>query len=92
MHVYTSVAACADIGRDRSASMCACALVKMAALSLQSVKALRDGRSIPVLGLGTYLGAPEAVKIALALGYRLIDTASLYESAIEHLPFNIIAI
>ena len=51
----------------------------MAHLSLQSVKNLLDGRSLPVLGLGTYLGTPEAVTKALDLDYRLIDTASLYE-------------
>ena len=52
----------------------------MADLALQSVKILRDGRSMPLLGLGTYLGEADAVKTALELGYRLIDTASLYES------------
>ena len=45
-----------------------------------SVKHLFDGRAIPLLGLGTYLVEPEAVKTALELGYRLIDTASFYES------------
>ena len=52
----------------------------MADLTLQSVKILRDGRSMPLLGLGTYLGEADAVKTALELGYRLIDTASSYES------------
>jgi diketogulonate reductase-like aldo/keto reductase len=52
----------------------------MASLSLHSVKNLLDGRALPVLGLGTYLGAPNAVRIAMDLGYRLIDTASLYEN------------
>ena len=52
----------------------------MGDLTLQSVKILRDGRSMPLLGLGTYLGEADAVKTALELGYRLIDTASLYES------------
>ncbi|MGA7835192.1 MAG: aldo/keto reductase [Acidimicrobiales bacterium] len=43
---------------------------------------LADGRSIPVLGFGTYPmnddEAAIAVSTALDLGYRLIDTASLY--------------
>ena len=43
-----------------------------------SVK-LRDGRSVPVLGLGTYLSSENAVSVALKHGYRLIDTASLYK-------------
>lgn len=51
----------------------------MADLTFQSVKVLRDGHSMPVLGLGTYLGESEAVGTALELGYRLIDTASCYE-------------
>ena len=53
---------------------------RMANHTLQSVKHLFDGHAIPLLGLGTYLVEPEAVKTALELGYRLIDTASLYES------------
>ena len=53
----------------------------MADLTLQSVKVLRDGIHMPILGLGTWLGTLEAVAVALELGYRLIDTASLYESA-----------
>jgi len=43
---------------------------------------LSDGRSIPVIGFGTYPmsddEAEAAVTSALNLGYRLIDTASLY--------------
>lgn len=43
---------------------------------------LSDGREIPVLGFGTYpmddAEAEVAVATALDLGYRLIDTASLY--------------
>ena len=53
----------------------------MAGLTPQSVKVLRDGSHMPILGLGTWLGTSEAVAIALKLGYRLIDAASLYESA-----------
>ena len=41
-----------------------------------------DGRSIPMLGLGTYLSHPaevgQAVGRALDVGYRHIDTASFY--------------
>lgn len=43
------------------------------------VKCLKDGSKIPVLGLGTYLGGQKDVLYALKQGYRLIDTASLYE-------------
>jgi 2,5-diketo-D-gluconate reductase A len=43
---------------------------------------LRDGNSIPRLGLGTWPmddeQAAEAVEAALAIGYRLIDTAARY--------------
>ncbi|MBX6391428.1 MAG: aldo/keto reductase [Frankia sp.] len=41
---------------------------------------LRDGRELPVIGLGTYRMADPAaeVRAALAAGYRLIDTASSY--------------
>lgn len=43
---------------------------------------LNDGRSIPQLGLGTWKlpdpQAPLAVRKALDLGYRLIDTAAIY--------------
>jgi diketogulonate reductase-like aldo/keto reductase len=51
-------------------------------MSLQYDRELRDGRMIPVLGLGTWnLGGSEckyAVKRALELGYRHIDTAEMY--------------
>lgn len=60
---------------------------EMADLKLQSVKVLRDGHSMPVLGLGTYLGDSGAFETALELGYRLIDTASLYESD-SHYPYT----
>ena len=47
---------------------------------------LSDGHSIPVLGFGTYpmddSEAETAVASALELGYRLIDTASLYYNEI----------
>ena len=44
--------------------------------------ALRDGNSIPQLGLGVFQTPPDitasVVKIALATGYRHIDTAAIY--------------
>jgi len=40
---------------------------------------LRDGNAIPVLGLGTYMTGGQAAAWALEKGYRLVDTASLYE-------------
>lgn len=43
-------------------------------------KTLRDGFAIPMLGLGTYMTGGEAVSWALQAGYRLIDTASLYQN------------
>src|ERR1700733_8826743 len=52
-------------------------------LTLTSTRKLNSGVEIPVLGLGVYqtpTGKPtqEAVKFALKVGYRHIDTASLY--------------
>ena len=46
--------------------------------------ALNDGNRMPVLGLGVYLAqnggeAEQAVLWALQRGYRLIDTAKIYE-------------
>ena len=45
--------------------------------------ALNDGNRIPAIGLGTWPmdeEAPEAVRTALEMGYRLIDTAAKYEN------------
>ncbi|MGD1054984.1 MAG: aldo/keto reductase, partial [Nitrososphaerales archaeon] len=52
-------------------------------LTLDSTKRLNDGTEIPHLGIGMWQVPPgevgvEAVKYALKVGYRLIDTASLY--------------
>jgi 2,5-diketo-D-gluconate reductase A len=48
----------------------------------QPLFALRDGTTIPQLGLGVFQTPPDitasVVKIALASGYRLIDTAAIY--------------
>ncbi len=48
---------------------------------------MSDGRSIPQLGVGTYKLAPEAtadlVAGALGLGYRHVDTATLYQNESE---------
>eukprot|EP00747_Dinoflagellata_sp_TGD_P167650 gnl/TRDRNA2_/TRDRNA2_192399_c0_seq1.p1 gnl/TRDRNA2_/TRDRNA2_192399_c0~~gnl/TRDRNA2_/TRDRNA2_192399_c0_seq1.p1 ORF type:complete len:341 (-),score=63.37 gnl/TRDRNA2_/TRDRNA2_192399_c0_seq1:103-1125(-) len=46
---------------------------------------LSDGAKMPVFGLGVYMSSPgpetyNAVKWALELGYRLIDTATLYDN------------
>jgi len=49
------------------------------ALTIASVKLLNDGNRIPVLGLGTWLDSGQAVSLGLKHGYRLFDTASLYE-------------
>ena len=52
-------------------------------LSLQSKVKLANGVEIPRLGLGVYQSPPgrttqNAVKYALSIGYRHVDTASLY--------------
>lgn len=47
---------------------------------------LNDGNRIPAIGLGTWPmreEAPEAVRTALEMGYRLIDTAAKYENEAE---------
>lgn len=51
-------------------------------MPLSSTVTLNNGVSMPLLGLGVYLMRPgetyEAVRAALASGYRLVDTASIY--------------
>jgi diketogulonate reductase-like aldo/keto reductase len=52
-------------------------------LTLSSTYPLRGGVEIPVIGLGVYQSRPgsetrEAVKTALELGYRHVDTARVY--------------
>ena len=52
-------------------------------LSLQSNVTISNGVEIPRLGLGVYQSPPgrttqNAVKYALSIGYRHVDTASLY--------------
>ena len=51
-------------------------------MDINSRVKLNNGESIPILGLGTYTVKPSVAvpifKYALDLGYRLIDTASLY--------------
>jgi diketogulonate reductase-like aldo/keto reductase len=52
-------------------------------LSLQSKVTIANGVEIPRLGLGVYQTPPgrttrRAVKYALSIGYRHVDTASLY--------------
>src|SRR4029077_6073556 len=52
-------------------------------LKMTSTKKLNSGQEIPVLGLGVFQTPPgrvtqEAVKFALKVGYRHIDTASVY--------------
>jgi diketogulonate reductase-like aldo/keto reductase len=52
-------------------------------LTIKSTRKLNSGVEIPVLGLGVFQTPPgkvtqEAVKFALKVGYRHIDTASLY--------------
>ena len=52
---------------------------------LKSTVKLNNGVSMPVLGLGVYLMRPgsetyQAVRTALDVGYRLVDTASFYRN------------
>jgi hypothetical protein len=53
------------------------------AITLKSTVQLNNGVSMPLLGLGVYLMRPgqetyQAVRAALEIGYRLVDTASFY--------------
>jgi diketogulonate reductase-like aldo/keto reductase len=55
------------------------------ALTIRSTVPLRGGVDIPVLGLGVYESRPgaetrEAVRVALELGYRHVDTARAYRN------------
>ena len=51
-------------------------------MAIAPTHALNDGLQLPALGLGTYpmddLEAADAVRGALDLGYRLVDTAASY--------------
>eukprot|EP00933_Yihiella_yeosuensis_P025739 TRINITY_DN19976_c0_g1_i1.p1 TRINITY_DN19976_c0_g1~~TRINITY_DN19976_c0_g1_i1.p1 ORF type:complete len:317 (-),score=68.70 TRINITY_DN19976_c0_g1_i1:173-1123(-) len=56
-----------------------------AADSLTSTFTLRDGKTMPKFGLGVYMSDPgsptqNAVQWALEAGYRMIDTAKIYEN------------
>ena len=48
---------------------------------------LNDGNRIPIIGFGTYKSVKEdgvqSIKNALAIGYRLIDTAAAYNNEEE---------
>lgn len=63
-----------------------CALASFAVTcSSNYVMPIRDGESIPSVGLGVYMIRPgeetyNSVKWALELGYRMIDTAQLYRN------------
>jgi diketogulonate reductase-like aldo/keto reductase len=67
-------------------------------LTLQSSVTLNNGVEIPRLGLGVYQTPPgeltlRAVRYALNIGYRHIDTAWLYDnerakSCISEMPFS----
>ena len=57
-------------------------------LSLKSTKKLNNGIQIPMLGLGTYENCRgrktiESILYGLELGYRHLDTASLYGNEVE---------
>ncbi|MFY7826824.1 MAG: aldo/keto reductase [Flectobacillus sp.] len=54
---------------------------------MQLYTTLNTGQTMPLLGLGVYdmynQEAEQAVEWAIETGYRLIDTASMYENEIE---------
>lgn len=56
-------------------------------LTLQSTVDLNNGVKIPLLGLGTYLAAGDkcytAIRHAIKIGYRHIDTAMMYLNEVE---------
>ncbi|NHK31940.1 MAG: aldo/keto reductase [Asgard group archaeon] len=56
-------------------------------LNLESTVKLNNGIEIPILGLGTYLATGDrgyqAIRHALKIGYRHIDTAAMYENEKE---------
>lgn len=60
---------------------------EMKDLNLQSTAELNNGVKIPLLGLGTYKATGDrcytAIRHAIKIGYRHIDTASLYENEEE---------
>ena len=60
---------------------------EMKDLSLESTAELNNGVKIPLLGLGTYLATGEtcyrAIRHAIKIGYRHIDTAAMYNNEIE---------
>jgi len=60
---------------------------EMKDLSLESTVELNNGVKIPLLGLGTYLATGDrcytAIRHAIKMGYRHIDTAMMYENEVE---------
>lgn len=56
----------------------------MGKLNLETTVKLNNGIEIPILGLGTYLATEDrgyqAIRYALKIGYRHIDTAAMYEN------------
>ena len=56
-------------------------------LALQSAIELNNGVKIPLLGLGTYLAIGDscytAIRHAIKIGYRHIDTAMMYDNEVE---------
>lgn len=42
-------------------------------------KTLRNGSKIPAMGFGTYTLEEQPINWALKTGYRLLDTATLYQ-------------
>jgi diketogulonate reductase-like aldo/keto reductase len=77
-----SSSSCSPSSTCAASSNCAAAA---ALIGIAATLPLNDGRRIPAVGLGVYQSEPgqetySAVLAALALGYRHIDTAHLYQN------------
>ena len=59
----------------------------MGLIHQQLLTTLNNGNQMPLLGLGVYdmhaEEAVQAVRFALETGYRLIDTAAMYENEMQ---------
>ena len=48
-------------------------------MNLQTKVKLNDGNEMPIVGFGTIRVSDEAIVDSLKVGYRLLDTASMYK-------------
>jgi 2,5-diketo-D-gluconate reductase A len=72
-------------GRRRERAAGSCEAIRMSDIRSPTVT-IADGVAMPLLGLGTWQAsdreAYDAVRTALDLGYRLIDTATMYRNEV----------